>query len=84
MNDGTVYRLYYDVAKVDNEIFFGLRETWRILTPLLHFIENNKPEPIPYVYGSRGPENVTKKTLNTLDHINGIKVIFYTKKKSSS
>nr|KAF6359758.1 glucose-6-phosphate dehydrogenase [Myotis myotis] len=32
-----------------------LREAWRIFTPLLHQIEREKPQPIPYVYGSRGP-----------------------------
>ncbi|XP_012517461.1 PREDICTED: glucose-6-phosphate 1-dehydrogenase isoform X2 [Propithecus coquereli] len=32
-----------------------LREAWRIFTPLLHKIELEKPKPIPYIYGSRGP-----------------------------
>uniref|UniRef100_A0A8C6PAH1 glucose-6-phosphate dehydrogenase (NADP(+)) n=1 Tax=Nothobranchius furzeri TaxID=105023 RepID=A0A8C6PAH1_NOTFU len=32
-----------------------LREAWRIFTPLLHHIEEKKPQPIPYKYGSRGP-----------------------------
>ncbi|XP_068388893.1 glucose-6-phosphate 1-dehydrogenase isoform X1 [Eschrichtius robustus] len=32
-----------------------LREAWRIFTPLLHQIEREKAQPIPYVYGSRGP-----------------------------
>lgn len=32
-----------------------LREAWRIFTPLLHKIEREKPQPFPYVYGSRGP-----------------------------
>merc|ERR1711988_2072879 len=32
-----------------------LAEAWRIFTPLLHKIENEKPTPIPYKYGSRGP-----------------------------
>lgn len=32
-----------------------LREAWRIFTPLLHKIEREKLQPIPYVYGSRGP-----------------------------
>uniref|UniRef100_A0A2I3T5K3 glucose-6-phosphate dehydrogenase (NADP(+)) n=1 Tax=Pan troglodytes TaxID=9598 RepID=A0A2I3T5K3_PANTR len=32
-----------------------LREAWRIFTPLLHQIELEKPKPIPYIYGSRGP-----------------------------
>lgn len=33
-----------------------LAEAWRIFTPLLHEIEKQKPKPIPYVYGSRGPK----------------------------
>jgi len=33
-----------------------LREAWRIFTPLLHHIEQERPQPIPYIYGSRGPK----------------------------
>ncbi|KAG9269069.1 glucose-6-phosphate 1-dehydrogenase-like isoform X1 [Astyanax mexicanus] len=33
-----------------------LREAWRIFTPLLHQIETEKIQPIPYLYGSRGPK----------------------------
>lgn len=33
-----------------------LYEAWRIFTPLLHKIEKEKPKPIPYKYGSRGPK----------------------------
>ncbi|XP_048740576.2 glucose-6-phosphate 1-dehydrogenase-like isoform X2 [Ostrea edulis] len=32
-----------------------LYEAWRIFTPLLHRIEKEKPKPIYYKYGSRGP-----------------------------
>jgi glucose-6-phosphate 1-dehydrogenase len=32
-----------------------LEEAWRIFTPLLKQIDEGKIEPIPYVYGSRGP-----------------------------
>uniref|UniRef100_A0A3Q1K2S0 Glucose-6-phosphate 1-dehydrogenase n=1 Tax=Anabas testudineus TaxID=64144 RepID=A0A3Q1K2S0_ANATE len=32
-----------------------LREAWRIFTPLLHQIDKEKPTPLPYKYGSRGP-----------------------------
>ncbi|XP_066566279.1 glucose-6-phosphate 1-dehydrogenase isoform X1 [Amia ocellicauda] len=32
-----------------------LREAWRIFTPLLHQIEAEKTQPLPYTYGSRGP-----------------------------
>lgn len=28
-----------------------LEQSWRIFTPLLHHIENEKVKPIPYVYG---------------------------------
>lgn len=38
-----------------------LAEAWRIFTPLLHQIEKEKPQPIPYKYGSRGPEEADKK-----------------------
>lgn len=33
-----------------------LYEAWRIFTPVLHQIEKDKPKPIPYKYGSRGPK----------------------------
>merc|ERR1712117_454982 len=32
-----------------------LAEAWRIFTPVLHQIEKEKPQPIKYRYGSRGP-----------------------------
>ncbi|KAK2184907.1 hypothetical protein NP493_249g08013 [Ridgeia piscesae] len=32
-----------------------LAEAWRIFTPILHQIDTEKPDPIPYEYGSRGP-----------------------------
>lgn len=38
-----------------------LREAWRIFTPLLHEIENNVVQPIPYVHGSRGPKEADVK-----------------------
>jgi len=37
-----------------------LAEAWRIFTPLLHTIEREKPEPIKYLYGSRGPAEADK------------------------
>jgi len=37
-----------------------LAEAWRIFTPLLHTIEDQKPAPIPYKYGSRGPTEADK------------------------
>lgn len=33
-----------------------LHEAWRIFTPLLHQIETEKIPPVPYTYGSRGPQ----------------------------
>lgn len=38
-----------------------LSEAWRIFTPLLHYIERERPEPIKYVYGSRGPKAADHK-----------------------
>ncbi|XP_064086499.1 glucose-6-phosphate 1-dehydrogenase-like isoform X3 [Macrobrachium nipponense] len=38
-----------------------LAEAWRIFTPLLHKIEKEKPKPIPYKYGSRGPAEADAK-----------------------
>ncbi|CAB0018086.1 unnamed protein product [Nesidiocoris tenuis] len=41
-----------------------LAEAWRIFTPLLHQLETEKVPPIPYMYGSRGPnegDEITKK-----------------------
>jgi len=37
-----------------------LAEAWRIFTPLLHQIEREKPQPIKYKYGSRGPGEADK------------------------
>ncbi|XP_067144897.1 glucose-6-phosphate 1-dehydrogenase-like [Centruroides vittatus] len=33
-----------------------LAEAWRIFTPLLHTIEQEKVKPLPYQHGSRGPK----------------------------
>ncbi|XP_041093083.1 glucose-6-phosphate 1-dehydrogenase isoform X2 [Polyodon spathula] len=33
-----------------------LREAWRIFTPLLHRIDSEDIRPVPYTYGSRGPD----------------------------
>ncbi|OQV25511.1 Glucose-6-phosphate 1-dehydrogenase [Hypsibius exemplaris] len=37
-----------------------LEETWRIFTPLLHQIENEKVKPIDYEFGSRGPRDADR------------------------
>ncbi|TNN82826.1 Glucose-6-phosphate 1-dehydrogenase [Liparis tanakae] len=46
------YRSRYKMHFVRSD---ELRESWRIFTPLLHQIEGEKTRPIPYTYGSRGP-----------------------------
>lgn len=33
-----------------------LDEAWRIFTPLLHTLERDRVPPIPYKFGSRGPQ----------------------------
>ncbi|XP_046621762.1 glucose-6-phosphate 1-dehydrogenase isoform X1 [Neodiprion virginianus] len=38
-----------------------LAEAWRIFTPLLHRIEKENIQPIPYEYGSRGPKEANEK-----------------------
>ena len=42
--------------KVSNSCsMFDLQASWAIFTPLLHQIDQDKIKPIPYEYGSRGP-----------------------------
>lgn len=36
-----------------------LLESWKIFTPLLHHIENNKVVPYGYTYGTRGPKELS-------------------------
>lgn len=45
-----------------------LSEAWKIFTPLLHSIEAGNMDPLPYVYGSRGP-----KQADDLMAMNGFK-----------
>ncbi|CAH8430049.1 unnamed protein product [Dicrocoelium dendriticum] len=33
-----------------------LQEAWRILTPILDYLEGNRIQPKPYIFGSEGPE----------------------------
>lgn len=35
-----------------------LREAWRIFTPMLHQVDAGQSKPVPYMYGSRGPDEV--------------------------
>ncbi|KAI9505697.1 Glucose-6-phosphate 1-dehydrogenase [Coemansia spiralis] len=51
--------LILDVLNGDHSNFVRsdeLDEAWRIFTPLLHKIESERIKPLPYEYGSRGPE----------------------------
>nr|CAG8640661.1 12361_t:CDS:2 [Entrophospora candida]CAG8644559.1 6124_t:CDS:2 [Entrophospora candida] len=50
--------LILDVLNGDHSNFVRndeLDAAWRIFTPILHKIENEKIKPLPYAYGSRGP-----------------------------
>lgn len=53
--------LILDAIKGDRSNFVRDDEldiAWKIFTPLLHYIDEEKPKPEPYKYGSRGPENL--------------------------
>ncbi|KAJ1825275.1 Glucose-6-phosphate 1-dehydrogenase [Coemansia sp. RSA 2671] len=53
--------LILDVLNGDHSNFVRsdeLDEAWRIFTPLLHQIETEHVKPLPYEYGSKGPEGV--------------------------
>ncbi|KAJ1863512.1 Glucose-6-phosphate 1-dehydrogenase [Coemansia sp. RSA 2703] len=53
--------LILDVLNGDHSNFVRsdeLDEAWRIFTPLLHQIENDRVKPLPYAYGSKGPDGV--------------------------
>eukprot|EP01112_Ceratiomyxa_fruticulosa_P009641 TRINITY_DN2523_c0_g1_i1.p1 TRINITY_DN2523_c0_g1~~TRINITY_DN2523_c0_g1_i1.p1 ORF type:complete len:535 (-),score=118.12 TRINITY_DN2523_c0_g1_i1:71-1546(-) len=60
-------RLLLDVIRGDHNLFVGAEElaaSWRIFTPLLHYLEKNRVKPEPYPFGSRGPassEELIKK-----------------------
>ena len=52
-------RLLLDTVRGNQATFVRsdeLIESWRIFSPLLHHIESNKIQPIPYTYGTRGPK----------------------------
>jgi len=58
-------RLIYDVVRGDHSHFVRsdeLAEAWRIFTPLLHQLESERVQPLPYVFGSRGPERADELT----------------------
>eukprot|EP00301_Raphidiophrys_heterophryoidea_P006118 c12498_g1_i2.p1 GENE.c12498_g1_i2~~c12498_g1_i2.p1 ORF type:complete len:543 (-),score=158.87 c12498_g1_i2:286-1914(-) len=51
-------RLILDVIRGDHQHFVRrdeLSAAWKIFTPLLHKIEKDRIQPLPYAYGSRGP-----------------------------
>ncbi|RIB07694.1 glucose-6-P dehydrogenase [Gigaspora rosea] len=53
--------LILDVLKGDHSNFVRddeLDAAWKIFTPILHKIDNEKIKPDPYAYGSRGPAKI--------------------------
>ncbi|KXS20549.1 glucose-6-phosphate dehydrogenase [Gonapodya prolifera JEL478] len=53
--------LILDVLRGDHQNFVRsdeLEVAWKIFTPLLHQLEKQKVRPVPYEYGSRGPEEL--------------------------
>jgi len=51
-------RLILDVARGDHNLFVRVDElqaAWRIFTPILHQLQNEKIKPKEYAFGSRGP-----------------------------
>ncbi|KAM0755969.1 glucose-6-phosphate 1-dehydrogenase [Meredithblackwellia eburnea MCA 4105] len=55
--------LILDAFKGDHSNFVRADEldiAWQIFTPLLHWIDENKPTPEPYSYGSRGPASLNE------------------------
>ncbi|KAI7899086.1 uncharacterized protein BX663DRAFT_522240 [Cokeromyces recurvatus] len=66
-----------DVMRGDHSTFVRddeLKAAWRIFTPLLHQIEEQKIKPEPYPYGTRGPkkldEFVKRYGVERLEHEN--------------
>mmetsp|Transcript_8996 Transcript_8996/g.16207 ORF Transcript_8996/g.16207 Transcript_8996/m.16207 type:complete len:517 (-) Transcript_8996:188-1738(-) len=52
-------RLILDCIRGDQQHFVRrdeLEAAWKIFTPLLHAIDAGEIQPVPYVYGSRGPD----------------------------
>jgi glucose-6-phosphate 1-dehydrogenase len=69
--------LILDVMRGDHSNFVRddeLEASWKIFTPMLHTIENEKIKPEPYKYGSRGPDKlndfVAKYGVERLAHEN--------------
>ncbi|OMH80010.1 Glucose-6-phosphate 1-dehydrogenase [Zancudomyces culisetae] len=77
--------LILDVLGTDHSNFVRadeLDESWRIFTPLLHQIDNENITPLPYRFGSRGPEGES----NFLEVFGGYvkPVLAYNWKKASA
>jgi glucose-6-phosphate 1-dehydrogenase len=56
-------RLILDVLRGKQDAFVRFDElmaAWKILSPLLHELEEKKIQPIPYKFGSRGPAESDK------------------------
>jgi len=56
-------RLIYDVIRGDHNLFVRedeLDAAWKIFTPLLHHLIDDKVKPVEYKFGSRGPEESDK------------------------
>jgi len=73
-------RLILEAIRGDRNLFVRndeLTESWRIFTPLLHYLEKNKIKPISYEYGSRGPPEADEKTKQ-----HGFEPVFYQWQKS--
>jgi glucose-6-phosphate 1-dehydrogenase len=52
-------RAFLNATRADQSLFVGsseLVEAWRIFTPLLHHIDNEKPDPHLYPFGTTGPK----------------------------
>merc|ERR1719213_186127 len=51
-------RMFLNTARGDQALFVSapeLVEAWRIFTPLLHEIDEKKPQPVIYPFGARVP-----------------------------
>eukprot|EP01120_Amphizonella_sp_Union-15-10_P007063 TRINITY_DN2349_c0_g1_i5.p1 TRINITY_DN2349_c0_g1~~TRINITY_DN2349_c0_g1_i5.p1 ORF type:complete len:551 (+),score=131.35 TRINITY_DN2349_c0_g1_i5:64-1653(+) len=60
-------RLILDVIRGDHNLFVRndeLDAAWKIFTPLLHHLANEKVKPILYPFGSRGPKEADELAAN--------------------
>ncbi|GAA5888705.1 hypothetical protein JCM5296_000073 [Sporobolomyces johnsonii] len=64
--------LILDAFKGDHSNFVRDDEldiAWKIFTPLLHWIDEKKPKPEPYEYGSRGPASLDEFTQKNAGYV---------------